>query len=223
MAATYETKVHHAEGQAGGDELVIASGGKVTVESGGDIPIESGGTVTVKSGADIPIESGGTVTVESGGDIPVESGGTITIASGGDIVVGSGGKVTVEAGGILDMQAGSKQATPIANITSSRPVTVAESGTVFFLKAVDLKMTLPSTAVGLTYTFVVHTVSASTGAQIDPAALDAIMNAGDTSVDDKDLLNTPATDTEGDSVTIVGDGVDGWWVTAITGIWAKEG
>ncbi len=166
MVATYETKIHHVEGGAGGDALVL----------------ESGATVTVKSGA--------------------------TLA--------------VEAGGIIDMQAGSKQTTPIANITVSRAVTVAESGTTFFLKAVDLKMTLPSTAAGLTYTFVVHTVSATTGAQIDPAALDAIMNAGDTSVDDKDLLNTPATDTEGDAVTIVGDGVDGWWVTSITGIWAKE-
>lgn len=143
--------------------------------------------------------------------------------SGGDeMVVESGGKITVKAGGQIDRQAGSKDTVPIANITTSRAVTVAESGTTFFLKAVDLKMTLPATAAGLTYTFVVHTVSASTGAQIDPAAADAIMGNGLTSVDDKDLINTPATDAEGDSVTIVGDAVDGWWITAINGTWAKE-
>ena len=43
MVATYETKVHHKEGQAGGDEIVVASGGKITVESGGEIEIQSGG------------------------------------------------------------------------------------------------------------------------------------------------------------------------------------
>ena len=166
MAATYETKVHHKEGQAGGDEVVVASGGKITVESGGEIEIQSGG--------------------------------------------------------VLDRQAGSQDAMPIANITASRAVTAAESGTTFFLKAVDLKMTLPSSAAGLTYTFVVHTISASTGAQIDPAALDAIMGNGLTSVDNKDLINTAATDAEGDSVTLVGDAVDGWWITAINGTWAKE-
>ncbi len=166
MTATYETKIHHVEGLAGGDA----------------IEVESGGTITVKSGA--------------------------TLA--------------VKAGGILDMQAGSKQAVPIVNIAASRTVTVAESGTVFFLKATDLKMTLPSTAAGLTYTFIVHTVSSSTGAQIDPASADAIHGAGLASTDNKDLINTPGTDAEGDSVTIVGDGVDGWWITAINGTWAEE-
>ena len=218
MAATYETKIHHAEGQNGGDELVIESGGTLTVKSGGTI--DTTGATDLQSGAAFTVKSGATLTVDSGGT--VANSGAVDVETGGTITVKSGATLAVESGGVLDMQAGSKLLSPIANITSSRSVTVAESGTTFFLKAVDLKMTLPSTAIGLTYTFIVHTVSSSTGAQIDPASADAIHNAGDTSVDNKDMINTPATDTEGDSITLVGDGVDGWWVIAITGIWAKE-
>ena len=74
----------------------------------------------------------------------------------------------------------------------------------------------------LAYTFIVKTLSATTGAQISPATADAIHGAGLTSVDDKDVINTAATDAEGDMVTIVGDGVDGWWITELEGTWAKE-
>ena len=40
--------------------------------------------------------------------------------------------------------------------------------------------------------------------------------------DNKDLINTKATATTGNSVTIVGDGNTGWMVTGSTGIWASE-
>lgn len=86
-------------------------------------------------------------------------------------------------------------------------------------------MTLPNTEEGLTYTFAVQAdaLSAGVGLRISPAAADAIMGNGLTSVDDKDLMNSGATDAEGDSVTLVGDGIDGWYITAITGTWVKEG
>jgi len=99
-------------------------------------------------------------------------------------------------------------------------VKASESGTMFISSAADVVFTLPSTAAGLTYTFVTKTVSASTGTSISPAAADAIHHT--TSVDNKDLINTGATDVEGDSVTLVGDGDEGWWVDGIKGTWAKE-
>ncbi len=139
---------------------------------------------------------------------------------GDEFVVASGGKLTVESGGEIDLQAGSKVAAGIETKAASFTVLASESGKTFILAAVDLKATLPATAAGLRYTFVVKTVSASTGAQLSPAAADAIHHT--TSVDNKDLINTPATDVEGDSVTIVGDGVDGWWIESVFGIWAKE-
>ena len=57
---------------------------------------------------------------------------------------------------------------------------------------------------------------------VDSVAADAIHGNSLTSVDDKGLINTGATDAEGDTVTIVGDGADGWYITSILGTWAKE-
>ena len=100
-------------------------------------------------------------------------------------------------------------------------IVAADSGKVFLATAADVVFTLPSTADGLEFTVITHTVSGGTGTSLSPAAADAIMGNGLTSVDNKDLINTGATDAEGDSVTIVG-GTDGYWITAINGTWAKE-
>jgi len=100
-------------------------------------------------------------------------------------------------------------------------LTAADSGSVFIADAVDLTVTLPATAAGLEFTFVVATVSVTTGLSISPVTADYIAHT--TAVVDKDLINTGATDVIGDSVTIVGDGVDGWFCTSLKGTWAKEG
>jgi hypothetical protein len=104
--------------------------------------------------------------------------------------------------------------------TADYTVKASESGTIFISGAADNVFTLPATEAGLRYTFVTKTVSASTGTSISPAAADAIHHT--TSVDDKDLINSGASDVEGDSVTLVGDGAEGWWVESIFGTWAKE-
>ena len=131
---------------------------------------------------------------------------------GNEIVIASGGTLTLEDGGAI--------VKPLNTKATNYTVTAADSGKTFLSAAVDLVFTLPSTAAGLEFTFVCHTVSTTTGLSISPAAADAIHYV--TSVDNKDLINTAATDVEGDSVTLVGDGVDGWWVKAISGTWAKE-
>lgn len=56
------------------------------------------------------------------------------------------------------------------------------------------------------------------GYSLSPAATDSIKYG----VDNKDLINTTATDVLGDLVTVVSDGVDSWIVTEEVGIWAKE-
>ena len=146
----------------------------------------------------------------------------LVVASGGKITVESGGEIEVQSGGIADVQNGAKTTLPFIVKSASWTVSAADSGATFLVDAVDVKATLPSTAAGLKYTFIVHTISATTGLQLDPAAADAIMGNGLTSVDHKDLVNTAAPDAEGDTVTIIGDGVDGWWITDIVGTWAKE-
>jgi hypothetical protein len=101
-------------------------------------------------------------------------------------------------------------------------VVAADTGKVIEAAAVDLVFTLPATVAGLQFTFVVKTISATTGLSISPAAADKIMGNGFTAADDKDAINTAATDRVGDSLTLVGDGVDGWYVVGVTGTWARE-
>ena len=97
---------------------------------------------------------------------------------------------------------------------------VEESGTVFAI-ATDAKVfTLPATVKGVAYTFVNTGADAAVLLSISPAVADAIYYI--TGVDNKDLLNTKITAIKGDMVSLVGDGADGWYVTAIKGTWAKE-
>lgn len=113
---------------------------------------------------------------------------------------------------------------PVLTKNANYTVTTADSLSFILVTAADKVMTLPSTAAGLVYTFVLTNagLSVSTGLALSPAAADKIMGNGITSLDNKDLILTGATDREGDSVTIVGDGVDGWYITSVTGIWARE-
>lgn len=98
-----------------------------------------------------------------------------------------------------------------------------QSGTTFVAGAVDLVATLPAVEDCLTYSFIVQTPSATTGLSISPAAADKIMGLGITEADNKDLINTAATDAAGDFVTLVGDKTAGGWrVTACRGTWARE-
>ena len=133
-----------------------------------------------------------------------------------------GDEHVIAAGGTLNMEAGSKHIQPVVLKAADYTVTAAESGTTFIATAENVVFTLPSTVAGLWYRFITHTVTAGTGTSISPAAADAIHGGGQASTDDKDLINSGATDAEGDCVTIIGDGVDGWWITEVVGTWAEE-
>ena len=86
----------------GGDEMVVASSGLVTVESGGSIDIESGGGVDVQSGGDITVESGGSIVWPVAGATSSASGSTTLSTfpnSGVNFITSSGDvrKFTIEA------------------------------------------------------------------------------------------------------------------------------
>ena len=103
-------------------------------------------------------------------------------------------------------------------------LTQADNGKTFFITGADKVMTLPATFAGGKYTFVLKNagLSAGTGLSISPASVDFITGNGLTATDNKDLILAGSGDRAGDSVTIEGDGVDGWFITAITGTWSKE-
>lgn len=107
---------------------------------------------------------------------------------------------------------------------ATQTLTARQSGEKF-VGAVDAVFTLPAAAAGtkgVWYEFETGALSAGTGLSISPNASDHIRGNGLTSVDNKDLINTGATDRLGDMVRLYCDGVDGWVIEAVIGTWAKE-
>ena len=97
-----------------------------------------------------------------------------------------------------------------------------DSGKVVIVTAADKVVTLPATEEGLVYTIVTGAVSSTTGLSVSPAAADQIIGLGITAADNKDLINTQATERVGDSVTLVGNGSTGWLAINASGTWARE-
>lgn len=106
--------------------------------------------------------------------------------------------------------------------TATYAVQPSQTGTVFVATAADVEFLLPATANGLCFTFVFKVPSGGTGGQVSPVAADKIMGNGFTSADNKAAINSGATDREGDCITLVGDGVDGWFIDNVMGTWARE-
>lgn len=149
-----------------------------------------------------------------------------TEQGGAKKVIDSGGELEIKSGGILTLASGSKQVHQLQSKAANYTVLATESGATFTTSAADVVFTLPSTAAGLVYRFITGSLSAGTGLSVSPAAADKIMGSigsvAITSADNKDLINTGATDVLGDSLTIMGDGADGWYIIHGTGVWARE-
>jgi hypothetical protein len=136
---------------------------------------------------------------------------------------GANRKITIPSGSTFDASAASVTAYPVVTDSADTyALTAAQSGAVYIGTKASatqvISLPVPTTA-GLRYTFVCG--SAAGELNIDPgAATYKITGPGITVVATKDLKNTAATNVLGDTVTMVSDGTDTWWVTAISGIWA---
>ncbi len=96
-----------------------------------------------------------------------------------------------------------------------------DAGKTFVTKEA-MTFTLPSIAIGNTFTFIYDGESGISAVTINPAAADGISYAG-SATDNKDLILTAATAETGDYVTLASlDGVVAWQVTDSRGVWAKE-
>lgn len=154
-------------------------------------------------------QGGNRQVVASGGEIDIEAGGSLK--SGGVEIINGAGELK-----------GTLRKVNLAAATQT--LTAAQSGQKF-VGVADAVFSLPAAAAatkGVWYEFETGALSAGVGLSIDPAAADHIRGNGLTSVDNKDLINSGATDRLGDSVRIYCDGVDGWVIEAIIGTWAKE-
>jgi len=113
----------------------------------------------------------------------------------------------------------------VSEKTASWTLTEQDSGQVFEIGAADLVATLPALSglqTPVKFEFFIKTVSGGggTGFSVSPASVDSI-NYG---TDNKDLINSTATDVVGDAVRVVSDsnGVT-WLAFVIAGTWAAEG
>lgn len=115
-------------------------------------------------------------------------------------------------------------------ITASKTLSYDESGVIFLVGTDALVVTLPPTKKGVIYKIINSGADANNIITISPNANDAIFgtiaNATADSVAsgvvNKDIINTKATSNKGDRITLVGDGVDGWYIVEGVGIWASE-
>lgn len=109
------------------------------------------------------------------------------------------------------------------NVTgTTASLSVADHGAkVLVTNAASCIVSLPATQKGLEYTLIVGSLPTGSGHALSPVAADKIFGNGFTAADDKDALCAAAGDRIGDFITVVGDGVDGWYITGISGTWTN--
>lgn len=119
----------------------------------------------------------------------------------------------------------------VETITADRTLTATDAGKIFLIATDALTVSLPATIPGCRYTFINNGAAGNNIITISPVAADGI--AGTITLAssvvtrvgtvDTDLVNTKATSTKGNCVTIVGTGLTGtgaWIIESSTGIWA---
>ena len=118
-----------------------------------------------------------------GNKLCVTRGGQVHVESTGQVLVENGGVLTLGSQSELSIQQLCRVSWPFVEVSADLTLTDQDSGNTYLIKAADVTITLPSTAAGLRFCFLVHTVSASTGLSLSPAATDAIHGNNLTSAD----------------------------------------
>lgn len=120
------------------------------------------------------------------------------------------------------------------NVTEAKTLAAADTGYVQNVQYANAVITLPATAAGLFFTVrngglpidadgPEGAVSDGNLISVSPAAADLIEGGvTGTATDNKDLQNTAATARVGDEVSLMGGDADGWNVTELRGVWARE-
>jgi hypothetical protein len=104
--------------------------------------------------------------------------------------------------------------------TAAYTVLAEESGAVFYSGTDNIVFSLPPTQKGLVFTFINSGADGAALVEIDPDAADLIVGNDLIGSDGGKLSNTKATAKRADTVTLVGDGVDGWFIVSSLGVWA---
>lgn len=100
---------------------------------------------------------------------------------------------------------------------STKTLDDTDCGLVQNITATTCTITLPSTVVGYSYTIRVGVEGATI--TVAPGSVDKIAGNGFTATDNKAAIAT--TQPQGSYIKLVGDGVNGWMVTAVRGVWTR--
>ena len=109
----------------------------------------------------------------------------------------------------------------VAKESAYTVVITTDSGKTFTSETDGTIFTLPSIAIGNTVTFVNMAPDGMNTLTVSPAAADGITYAG-SSTDNKDIINTKATQIKYDYVKLVGLSADGWLIDDIRGTWVDQ-
>ena len=110
-------------------------------------------------------------------------------------------------------------------LTGTKTFDAEDSGKLFCVTAAGDAdaLTLPAIATGLSgLTILAIGAFGTTAVTVDPAAADMILGPDITGADNKDLICTKATQRRGDFVTLIAGDADGYMVTEMRGVWARE-
>jgi hypothetical protein len=116
-------------------------------------------------------------------------------------------------------RAGVVNSRKVRTVTASLTLTKEDTGTVIVADSTtSIVVSLPATEAGLEYTICVKQLTTAGGHAFSPVAADKILFGS--KADDADFVCSAASDAVGDTVTLIGDGVDGWAVVSSKGTWA---
>lgn len=104
-------------------------------------------------------------------------------------------------------------------VTTAKTLDEGDSG-VAQVVTTSATITLPATVVGTSYTIVNGGTKGDVTVTVSPNASDKIMGNGFTSADNKDAINTLGN--FGDAITLVADGVNGWFISSVRGTWTRQ-
>lgn len=212
-------------------QIVNALGIGVTVGSAFDLIYRNTGSIseiiTFAGGTDVTLVPTA-ITLDAGESITLRF--IVTNAATPAVSVYNLGVVNVSGADLAEL------------VTDDRTLTAADHGKTFFIATDAKTFNLPATVLGLKYTFVNTGADGNNIITINPVTADAIIgnvpashgaNADATTANglvsqssaaaNKDFVNTKTTANQGDRLTIIGDGVDGWVIVEGVGVWASEG
>ena len=99
-----------------------------------------------------------------------------------------------------------------------------QSGKYVTVSADNQTITLPAVQIGAVCIIVNKAADGAAKLTISPDANDKFLTniAGSVGTNNKDIINTKATQNQGDFVKLVGLNEDGWLIDSISGIWVDE-